>query len=84
MRVAEPFPRDNHKGRVKPLCLAPGELLRCGMDSMRPRGVALFEGQLVGDTLTGQMRFGGVNLESPLPPLPWAAAGEGTTSRAFS
>jgi hypothetical protein len=39
------------------------------LNGMRPRGVALFEGRLEGDTLTGTMRFGGIRLENPPPPL---------------
>ncbi len=39
------------------------------LNGMRPRGVALFEGRLEGDTLAGTMRFGGISLENPPPPL---------------
>ncbi len=39
------------------------------LNGMRPRGVALFEGKLEGDTLFGTMRFGGIKLEDPPPPL---------------
>jgi hypothetical protein len=39
------------------------------MNGMRPRGVALFEGTLKYDTLTGKMRFAGIRLENPPPPL---------------
>ena len=40
------------------------------MNGMRPRGVALFEGTLKGDTLSGMMRFGGINLEAEGSPPP--------------
>jgi hypothetical protein len=39
------------------------------LNGMRPRGVALFDGRLEGDTLVGTMRFGGIKLEEPPPPL---------------
>jgi len=39
------------------------------LNGMRPRGVALFEGKLDGDTLAGTMRFGGIRLAEPPPPL---------------
>ena len=39
------------------------------LNGMRPRGVALFEGKLEGDILSGTMRFGGIRLEDPPPPL---------------
>jgi hypothetical protein len=35
------------------------------MNGMRPRGMLLFEGTLAGDTLTGQMRLGGVDFRRP-------------------
>jgi enterochelin esterase-like enzyme len=35
------------------------------MNGMRPRGVLLFEGTLKGDTLSGQMRFGGIDFRHP-------------------
>jgi hypothetical protein len=33
------------------------------LNGMRPRGVALFEGTLQGDTLAGTMRFGGIDFK---------------------
>jgi pimeloyl-ACP methyl ester carboxylesterase len=43
------------------------------LNGMRPRGVALFEGTLRGDTLAGTMRFGGIDFKelngSAPPPL---------------
>lgn len=46
------------------------------MNGMRPRGMLLFEGTLVGDTLSGLNRFGGVNVirpdGSPRPPVHFA------------
>jgi predicted alpha/beta superfamily hydrolase len=35
------------------------------MNGMRPRGVLLYEGTLEGDTLSGQMRFGGLDFRLP-------------------
>ena len=35
------------------------------MNGMRPRGMLLHEGTLKGDTLTGEMKFGGVNFTRP-------------------
>lgn len=35
------------------------------MNGMRPRGVNLFEGTLQGDTLSGKMRFGGIDFKLP-------------------
>lgn len=35
------------------------------MNGMRPRGVNLFEGTLHGDTLSGKMRFGGIDFKLP-------------------
>lgn len=35
------------------------------MNGMRPRGMLLYEGKIEGDTLTGTMRFGGVNFKRP-------------------
>jgi hypothetical protein len=35
------------------------------MNGMRPRGVVLFEGTLRGDTLSGTVRFGGINFRPP-------------------
>lgn len=40
------------------------------MNGMRPRGVLLFEGKLEGDTLSGKMRFGGVDFRMPDGSLP--------------
>jgi hypothetical protein len=43
------------------------------MNGMRPRGMLLFEGTLKGDTLSGEMRWGGVSFRmpdgSPPPPI---------------
>jgi hypothetical protein len=46
--------------RITPTGLAYGY-----MNGMRPRGVLLFEGKLEGDTLSGKMRFGGINFRLP-------------------
>lgn len=43
------------------------------LNGMRPRGVLLFEGKLRSDTLSGDMRFAGVNARGPngerMPPI---------------
>ncbi|MGH9938153.1 MAG: alpha/beta hydrolase [Blastocatellia bacterium] len=51
--------------RVQYLRITPAGLTYGFMNGMRPRGVLLFEGTLEGDTLSGKMRFGGINFESP-------------------
>ena len=40
------------------------------MNGMRPRGVNLFEGTLKDDSLTGTVRFGGINFRRPDGSLP--------------
>jgi hypothetical protein len=40
------------------------------MNGMRPRAVAIFDGTLTGDTLTGTMRFGGVTFSADEAPPP--------------
>lgn len=57
--------------RVRYLRITPTGLTYGFMNGMRPRGVILFEGTLVGDTLAGKMRFGGINFDRPdgAPPL---------------
>ena len=35
------------------------------MNGMRPRGMLLYEGTLKGDTLSGDMRWGGVSFRMP-------------------
>ena len=35
------------------------------MNGMRPRGMLLFEGRRRGDTLSGDMRFAGINARGP-------------------
>jgi len=59
--------------RLEYLKVTPQGLTWGNMNGMRPRGVALFEGTLKGDTLEGTMRFGGIDFReedgSPPPPL---------------
>ncbi len=57
--------------RVQSLRITAAGLTYGFMNGMRPRGMLLFEGTLDGDTLSGKMRFGGVNLEGQVgaPPL---------------
>jgi predicted alpha/beta superfamily hydrolase len=47
------------------LRVTPGGLTFGFMNGMRPRGVLLFEGTLKGDTLSGIMRFGGMDFRLP-------------------
>jgi predicted methyltransferase len=51
--------------RIEHLRITPTGLSYGFMNGMRPRGVLLFEGTLKGDTLSGKMRFGGVNFKPP-------------------
>ncbi len=64
-------PAEHRVRRVRYLRITPTGLTYGFMNGMRPRGVILFEGTLAGDTLSGKMRFGGVNFEKPedAPPL---------------
>jgi hypothetical protein len=50
---------------VQYLKVTPQGLTWGRMNGMRPRGVALWEGRLSGDTLSGTMRFGGIVFEYP-------------------
>jgi len=54
------------------LKITPQGLTWGNMNGMRPRGVNLFEGTLKGDTLSGEVRFGGINFRRPdgSPPEP--------------
>ena len=51
--------------RLEYLRITPGGLTYGFMNGMRPRGVNLFEGTLKGDTLSGKVRFGGINFKPP-------------------
>ncbi len=51
--------------RIEYLHLTPTGLTYGYMNGMRPRGVLLYEGKLEGDTLSGQMRMGGVDFRLP-------------------
>lgn len=72
--VGETIHRDAPGGLVVPwtyLSITPAGMSWGFMNGMRPRAVAIFEGTLTGDTLSGTMRFGGVTFgpgEAP-PPL---------------
>ncbi len=50
---------------VQYLRVTPDGLTFGSMNGMRPRGMLLHVGRRDGDTLTGEMRFGGVNLTPP-------------------
>lgn len=50
---------------IEHLRVTPAGLTFGYMNGMRPRGVILYEGTRTGDTLTGQMRFGGVEFRMP-------------------
>jgi uncharacterized protein len=58
-------PADTLVQRWTYLQLTPDGLTFGYLNGMRPRGVLLFEGKLRGDTLTGDLRFGGVNAHGP-------------------
>ena len=60
-KLPEPY-RIRH---VEHLRITPAGLTFGYMNGMRPRGVILYEGRRDGDTLTGQMRFGGVEFRMP-------------------
>lgn len=51
--------------RIEYLRITPAGLTYGYMNGMRPRGVLLYEGKLEGDTLSGKMRFGGVEFRMP-------------------
>lgn len=60
---------EERANRVEYFKVTPTGLTYGFMNGMRPRGVALFEGTLRGDTLSGEMRFGGIKFEEKGPPL---------------
>ncbi len=64
-------PEEMRARRVEYLRVTDKGLTYGFMNGMRPRGVAMFEGTLTGDTLSGKMRFGGVAFDEPAgaPPL---------------
>jgi hypothetical protein len=68
-----PLPMPYRIRRVEYLRITPAGLTYGYMNGMRPRGVLLYEGKLEGDTLSGKMRFGGVDFRrpdgSPPPPI---------------
>lgn len=51
--------------RLQYLKVTPRGLTWGAMNGMRPRGVNLFEGTLKGDTLSGTVRFGGIDFRRP-------------------
>ena len=51
--------------RLQYLKVTPQGLTWGNMNGMRPRGVNLFEGRLKDDTLTGTVRFGGIDFKRP-------------------
>ncbi len=51
--------------KVDYLRVTPGGLTYGLLNLMRPRGVVLWEGTLVGDTLSGKQRWGGVVVSYP-------------------
>lgn len=55
--------------QVEYLKITPDGLTYGFMNGMRPRAMNLFEGKLIGDTLTGTKRFGGIRFEEKGPPL---------------
>jgi hypothetical protein len=66
--AAETVYRDAPGGMVQTwryLRVTRGGLTWGYMNGMRPRGMLLFEGKRTGDTLTGTMRFGGINFQRP-------------------
>ena len=65
-----PLPMPYRIRKVEYLRITPDGLTYGYMNGMRPRGVLLFEGKLTGDTLSGKMRFGGVNFRMPNGELP--------------
>lgn len=68
-----PLPMPYRIRKVEYLRITPDGLTYGYMNGMRPRGVLLFEGKLEGDTLSGKMRFGGVDFRMPNgepPPSP--------------
>ncbi|MBS1811897.1 MAG: hypothetical protein JST84_27295 [Acidobacteria bacterium] len=68
-----PLPPPYRIRHVEYLRITPTGLTYGYMNGMRPRGVLLYEGKLEGDTLSGKMRFGGVDFRMPdgsLPPSP--------------
>lgn len=67
-----PLPPPYRIRRIEHLRITPVGLTYGYMNGMQPRGVLLYEGRLEGDTLSGAMRFGGVELRGPdgsPPPL---------------
>jgi len=60
-----PLPMPYRIRRVEYLRVTAEGLTYGFMNGMRPRGVLLHEGKLEGDTLTGKMRFGGVDFRMP-------------------
>lgn len=82
--VHHPTSADTLVQRWTYLQLTPDGLTFGYLNGMRPRGVLLFEGKLRGDTLSGDMRFAGVNARGPngepLPPIHFSFRRAGTTS----
>jgi hypothetical protein len=66
-------PPDLRVRRFEYLKITPAEITWGFMNGMRPRAMVLFEGVLHGDTLSGAMRFGGIDFKtddgSAPPPL---------------
>jgi hypothetical protein len=73
-------PEELRARRVEYLRITDKGLTYGFMNGMRPRGVALFEGKLEGDTLSGKMRFGGISFEERdgAPPLRFSFKRVGT------
>jgi hypothetical protein len=82
--VHHPTSADTLVQRWTYLQLTPNGLTFGYLNGMRPRGVLLFEGKLRGDTLSGDMRFAGVNARGPngepMPPIHFAFRRAASTS----
>jgi hypothetical protein len=63
--VSWPEPKVELARSVQYLKVTPEGLTFGAMNGMRPRGMLLHEGRRDGDTLTGELRFGGVNFTPP-------------------
>ena len=64
-QVSEPAPGDRDVQKVTYMKITPQGLSWGFMNGMRPRGVLVHDGKLVNGTLSGVMRFGGVNFKYP-------------------
>jgi hypothetical protein len=56
---------DERIQQLQYLRVTPQGLTWGNMNGMRPRGINLFEGTLRDDTLTGAVRFGGIDFRKP-------------------